>query len=66
MYRALLQGDFPVLRSKSVQVTFEVRLGCGFGACFGCAVPTTDGIRLVCRDGPVFELSQVLPDDMRL
>jgi dihydroorotate dehydrogenase electron transfer subunit len=66
MYRALQKGDFPALRGKPVQVTLEVRLGCGFGACFGCAIPTADGIRLVCKDGPVFELSRVLPDGLRL
>jgi dihydroorotate dehydrogenase electron transfer subunit len=71
MYRALQQGDFPALKvgaglALPVQVTLEVRLGCGFGACFGCAIPTADGIRLVCKDGPVFELSQVLPEGLRL
>ncbi|MDP6511243.1 MAG: dihydroorotate dehydrogenase electron transfer subunit [Dehalococcoidia bacterium] len=71
MYRALQKTDFPALKvgvglALPVQVTLEVRLGCGFGACFGCAIPTTDGIRLVCKDGPVFKLSQVMPDGLRL
>jgi dihydroorotate dehydrogenase electron transfer subunit len=66
MYRALQEGDFPVLNGKPVQVTLEARLGCGFGACFGCGIPTTEGVKMVCQDGPVFELSRVLLEGLRL
>lgn len=45
---------------KSVQVSMEARMGCGFGGCYGCAVETKSGLRLVCKDGPVFELSELL------
>ena len=66
MYRALQQGDFPALRGVPLQVTLEVRLGCGFGACFGCTIPTTDGVKMVCKDGPVFELGRVVLEGVRL
>lgn len=66
MYRALQQGDFPVLRGKPLQATLEVRLGCGFGACFGCTIPTSDGPRMVCQDGPVFDLGRVVLAGLRL
>ena len=36
------------------QVAFDVRMGCGFGACMGCAKKTRDGMKRVCKDGPVF------------
>jgi hypothetical protein len=38
----------------------ESPMACGFGACFGCAVPKPDGgyIRL-CVDGPVLRGEQV-------
>jgi len=40
---------------------------CGVGACGLCAVPTGDGLRLACLDGPVFDLAGIdtegWPDD---
>ncbi|MBI3002715.1 MAG: hypothetical protein HYY54_03670 [candidate division NC10 bacterium] len=36
-------------------------MGCGIGICMGCAVPVRgDRYRLCCKDGPVFEASEVL------
>jgi dihydroorotate dehydrogenase electron transfer subunit len=44
---------------KPVQALLEERMGCGTGICYGCAVFTRKGVRLVCRDGPRFELRRV-------
>jgi dihydroorotate dehydrogenase electron transfer subunit len=44
---------------KPVQVLLEERMGCGTGVCYGCAVFTRKGVRLVCRDGPRFDLREV-------
>lgn len=44
---------------KPVQALLEERMGCGTGICYGCAVFTRRGGRLVCRDGPRFELRSV-------
>jgi len=44
---------------KSVQALMEERMGCGTGVCYGCTVFTRKGVRLVCRDGPRFELREV-------
>ncbi len=43
-----------ISRGVAVELAMESPMGCGFGACFGCAVPKGDGtyIRL-CVDGPV-------------
>ena len=30
-------------------------MACGFGACFGCVVPTREGYVRLCVDGPVLE-----------
>ena len=52
-------------RSLPCEVSLEARMGCGFGACMGCAVParTTSGgpavYRRACHDGPVFEAGSV-------
>jgi dihydroorotate dehydrogenase electron transfer subunit len=52
-----------VLRSersgKPAQALLEERMGCGTGICYGCAVFTRKGVRLVCKDGPRFELREV-------
>ena len=37
------------------QLALESGMACGFGACFGCVVPTRDGYIRVCVDGPVLE-----------
>ncbi|MFQ5987945.1 MAG: dihydroorotate dehydrogenase electron transfer subunit, partial [Dehalococcoidia bacterium] len=58
MYKAMAGLDW--LKGKSVQLSMEVRMGCGFGACYGCALETKRGLRLVCKDGPIFELGEFL------
>lgn len=57
MYEAM--SKHAALHGKSVQVSMEARMGCGFGVCLGCAIDTREGTKLVCQDGPVFELEQV-------
>jgi len=47
------------LGGKPVQVLLEAVLGCGVGACLSCTIETKHGQKLVCKDGPVFELSEV-------
>ena len=42
------------------QISLETVMGCGIGSCYGCSINTKDGMRTVCRDGPVFELDQVI------
>ena len=41
------------------QLALESGMACGFGACFGCVVPTIDGFIRLCIDGPVLE-AQIL------
>ncbi len=41
------------------QLALESGMACGFGACFGCVVPTVDGYVRLCVDGPVLD-AQVL------
>jgi NAD(P)H-flavin reductase len=37
------------------QLALEAGMACGFGACFGCVVPTKDGYVRLCVDGPVLD-----------
>lgn len=41
-------------------VSLEARMGCGFGACMGCSIQTINGPKRVCKEGPVFEASEVI------
>ncbi len=42
------------------QLSFEERMGCGFGACVGCSIETKNGVKRVCKEGPVFLKSEVI------
>jgi dihydroorotate dehydrogenase electron transfer subunit len=54
------------LRLRKCQISLEVRMGCGFGACYGCTINTRKGLKRVCRDGPIFELGDILWHEVRL
>ena len=41
-------------------LSLEARMGCGFGACMGCSIETTNGPKRVCKEGPVFEANEVI------
>jgi dihydroorotate dehydrogenase electron transfer subunit len=47
------------LEGISVQVSLESYMGCGHGVCYGCTIKTRQGLRQVCKDGPVFDLDDV-------
>ena len=57
MYRSL--RDCHELNRKQVQISLEVMMGCGVGACYGCTVMTASGARQVCKDGPIFDLKDI-------
>jgi NAD(P)H-flavin reductase len=40
-------------RDVPVQLALEAGMACGYGACFGCVVPTRSGYVRLCVDGPV-------------
>ena len=63
MYRAISVQNQP-LKAKSFQVSLEVRMGCGRGVCYGCTVKTKNGLKQVCKDGPVFELDDILWEEL--
>ena len=39
-----------------IQVSLERFMGCGIGACCACSIDTYEGVKKVCKDGPVFNL----------
>ena len=58
-------GPEPMLRAiydnttVSGQMSFEARMGCGFGACMGCTCETLYGNKRICKDGPVLVKEEV-------
>lgn len=46
-------------REVPAHLALESGMACGFGACFGCVVPTTDGYIRICVDGPVVDASRL-------
>jgi NAD(P)H-flavin reductase len=54
---ALLSALLDRVRRDEVAAEFSIEapMACGFGACYGCVVPTLDGYRRACVDGPVFD-----------
>lgn len=49
-----------VQKQAKGQLSFEERMGCGFGACMGCTCHTLVGPKRVCIDGPVFNSEEVI------
>lgn len=57
-------GPMPMLRDvhamgRRGQLSFEERMGCGFGACMGCSCETLVGTKRICVDGPVMRSEEV-------
>jgi dihydroorotate dehydrogenase electron transfer subunit len=66
MYQAIADRSRQWRNKKPVQVSLEVRIGCGIGACFGCSIKTKNGMKRVCRDGPVFNLDEVILEEVKI
>ena len=65
MYRDMARRKRELaLDEKPVHISLEVRMGCGLGVCYGCTVKTKNGLKQVCRDGPVFDLEDILWNEL--
>ena len=59
-------GPEPMLKAvyrttnTSGQMSFEQRMGCGFGACMGCSCKTLTGSKRICKEGPVMRKEEIL------
>ena len=59
-------GPEPMLKAlsdvttTSGQLSFEERMGCGFGACMGCSCQTKYGNKRICKDGPVLVKEEII------
>ena len=59
-------GPEPMLKAvykattTSGQMSFEERMGCGFGACMGCSCKTITGYKRICKEGPVMKKEEII------
>ena len=59
-------GPEPMLKAvydktcTSGQLSFEERMGCGFGACMGCSCKTKYGFKRICKEGPVLLKEEII------
>ena len=59
-------GPEPMLKAvhkaskTSGQMSFEERMGCGFGACMGCSCKTVTGNKRICKEGPVLTKEDII------
>ena len=65
---AMLKGLARALGSNKFlcEASFEARMACGFGACWGCVIKTKDPktpYQRVCKEGPVFNLGEIIWQD---
>jgi len=52
--------DNVIDKNTDGQLSFEERMGCGFGACMGCSCETKYGHKRICKDGPVMERGEII------
>lgn len=59
-------GPLPMLKALaqaapvSGELSFEERMGCGFGACMGCSCRTLTGSKRICKEGPVLKKEEII------
>lgn len=59
-------GPLPMLRAlcetveQDGQLSFEERMGCGFGACMGCSCKTKNSSKRICKEGPVLRKGEII------
>lgn len=59
-------GPQPMLKALcdcttvSGELSFEERMGCGFGACMGCSCKTLTGNKRICKEGPVMKREEII------
>ena len=46
------------------EASLEEMMACGVGACRGCVVRTRDGYKTVCKDGPVFDVQELVLEEL--
>lgn len=59
-------GPLPMLKALcgttdvDGELSFEERMGCGFGVCMGCSCKTLTGNKRICKEGPVMKRGEII------
>lgn len=53
-------GEVADKKGFSMDISIEANMACGFGVCLGCSVNTIKGYKQVCKDGPVFNYTEIV------
>lgn len=64
MFRTLASKKNELLKGKETQLSLEMRMACGHGVCYGCTIKTAHGWKQVCKDGPVFNIDDVIMEEV--
>jgi dihydroorotate dehydrogenase electron transfer subunit len=57
-------ADITARRNVPCEALLEEMMACGVGACRGCVVATRSGYKSVCSDGPVFDTSELVLEEL--
>ena len=57
--KKMLQAVYDFANSDG-ELSFEEKMGCGFGACMGCTCKTKNGDKRLCKHGPVLKKEEVI------
>ncbi|MDR1928917.1 MAG: dihydroorotate dehydrogenase electron transfer subunit [Endomicrobium sp.] len=57
----MLENILYIAREKKIKgfISLEERMACGFGNCQGCAIMVNNEIKMVCKDGPIFDIKEL-------
>lgn len=55
----MLKAVYETAQGKG-ELSFEERMGCGFGACMGCTCKTKYGNKRICKNGPVLKKEEII------
>ncbi|MCX5711281.1 MAG: dihydroorotate dehydrogenase electron transfer subunit [Candidatus Omnitrophica bacterium] len=60
--KPMLKAVCVIAKAKNMpaQISLEEHMACGIGACLGCVVNTTKGMKRVCKEGPVFDSGEII------
>lgn len=61
--KPMMRAVITIARKYGIEgeASWDESMACGAGACLGCMVPTKDGLKRACADGPVFAFEDLEP-----
>ena len=65
MYEEIDRQRVTWQKEKPIAISLEVRMGCGFGVCYGCSIKTKLGMKRVCKEGPVFNIKDIIWQEVK-